>query len=150
MESSVASPAFVDTKGDGWSDRYTRSPLIASPGSLGMTVGTGLPSLVRTMERHEGTEEAILPAGQPLVLAVAAASRDTRPNAAAVSVFLIPPTSVVVLHPGSWHDACHGVSDPSPYYWYAATQNDRSSGWCPLDGGQVLIEAPASAWASHV
>lgn len=141
LASDALDPAYVDTIGDGWRDRYTREPLISSTGSLGRTIGSGLPALLTVMERHEGTEEAILPAGLPLVLAVAAAGSGVRPAASDVDAFVIPATTVVVLHPGTWHDACHGLASPAAYFWHAATRGDRSSGWCELVGGPLLLEA---------
>ena len=65
--------------------------------------------------RHAGS--AVL-RGQA-VLAVAAPTDAARPKAVDIRAFIIEPGTVVVMHKGTWHDACRGIDAPTHYYWMA-------------------------------
>lgn len=136
---------LVVSSGDGWSDVYTANPLISTNGSLGMTLGSGAPFSTRRMERHLGTEEALFTAGSPVVLAVAAPTDAGQPNAADVRAFVINPGTAVVLHQGTWHDACHGVDGDAYYYWMATCGGDGGSTWTDVADGPVHVEVGVSA-----
>jgi ureidoglycolate lyase len=95
------------------------------------------------MERHLLTEEALFCAADPIVLAVAAPTEEDHPTAASIRAFVITPGTVVVLHKGTWHDACHGLDGEARYYWMA-TCGLGNSPWVDVKGGPVLVTAPAA------
>jgi ureidoglycolate lyase len=131
---------LVVSSGDGWSDVHTANPLIDSNGSLGLTLGSAAPFSTLRMERHLSTEEALFTAGSPVVLAVAAPTDAAHPRAADVRAFVVSPGTAVVLHKGTWHDACHGVARETYYYWMATCGGDSGSTWTEVEDGPVLVE----------
>ncbi|WP_269991742.1 ureidoglycolate lyase [Arthrobacter sp. B2a2-09] len=135
---------LVVSAGDGWSDAYTANPLISTNGSLGMTLGAGLPFATSQMERHLATEEALFTAGSAVVLAVAPPNEGRYPEAHAVRAFIIKPGTAVVLHQGTWHDACHGLDGEAHYYWMATCGGDGGPTWTDVSGGPVHISVDAS------
>lgn len=137
--SGDADPKVTWTKGDGWRDGFTRTPLIDGPGHLGITRGSGAPWHCSAMERHPGTEEAIFCAAEPIVLAVAPASDAVAPACDEIEAFVIAPGQAVVMHRNVWHDACRGASGPAPYYWMAICGLGESP-WVPVSGGPRLVE----------
>lgn len=133
---------IVRTDGNGWRDGFTRSPLIAGSGHLGMTQGGSAPWLCAEMERHHETEEALFCAGLPIVLAVAPASSASAPRRDEIEAFVIAPGQAVVMRKGVWHDACRGLSGPTSYYWMAVCGLEASP-WVPVEDGPLLIETDA-------
>ncbi|MBK0418703.1 ureidoglycolate lyase [Leucobacter sp. CSA1] len=132
-------PGLVLTEGDGWVDAYTRDPLTREVPSLGMTRAPGMPFASARMERHRNVEEALVPAGSPLVLAVAEPTGTAAPRAENVRAFVIPCGTVVVLDPGVWHDACRGLDGPTGYFWLASCVDSGSSPWTAIEGGPVAV-----------
>jgi ureidoglycolate lyase len=135
-----ADAAVIWTAGDGWNDGFTRTPLIAGSGHLGITRGGGAPWSCVAMERHPGTEEAIFCAAEPVILAVAPASEASAPHRDDIKAFVIAPGQAVVMHRNVWHDACRGLSGPAPYYWMAVCGLGESP-WVPVEGGPRQIQA---------
>lgn len=136
----------VWTKGDGWDDGFTRTPLIDSPGHLGMTRGSSAPWSCAAMERHPLTEEALFCTAEPIVLAVAPASEAAAPDQSEIEAFIIVPGQTVVMHKNVWHDACRGATRATPYYWMAVCGLVESP-WIQVKGGprQVQInDGPAA------
>jgi len=131
--------SLVVTAGDGWNDAFTAKPLISTNGSLGVTQGPAAPFSTRQMERHLLTEEALFPADAPLVLAVAAPTDAAAPQAADIRAFVINPGTAVVLHEGTWHDACRGAGGETHYYWMATCGLEGST-WTDVDSGPVRVE----------
>ncbi len=129
----------VHTEGPGWSDAYTHDPLLATNASLGMTRTGGTPFDVRQMERHPNTQEALFCAEGPIVLAVAPAGPEAKPDARTVRAFSIPPGTVAVMKPGTWHDACRGLHGPTTYYWMATVRTGTE--WQEVVGGPVSVVA---------
>ena len=139
-------PKATWTTGDGWRDGFSKTPLIAGSGHLGITRGSGAPWSCTAMERHPQTEEAIFCAAQPVVLAVAPASDADAPHRDDIEAFVIAPGQAVVMHRGVWHDACRGATGPAPYYWMAICGLGESP-WVPLAGGPRLVRAAEGAAA---
>lgn len=125
------------SKGDGWTDAYTVPPLVATNGSLGLTLGEGGDFTVRKMERHVTTQEALFCAAGPVVLAVAPPSEAEKPSAREIRAFVIEPGMVAVMHEGTWHDACRGIDEPTFYYWMATTGS--GSVWMDVEGAPVRV-----------
>ena len=134
---------IIRTDGAGWSDAYTHDPLLATNASLGMTRSGGTPFEVRQMERHPNTQEALFCAEGPIVLVVAAAGPQKSPDARNLRAFAIPPGTVVVMHPGTWHDACRGLHGPTTYYWMATVRTGAE--WQDVEGGPVCVVAEPAA-----
>lgn len=125
--------------GHGWVDVSTAQPLVRAPAHLGMTLGAGLPFTTHRMERHLYTEEAILCMEAPVVLAMAPATSALQPSAVEVVAVLLEPGEVVVMAPGTWHDACHGINGPARYYWLATAIAGDEPEWVEIAGGPVEI-----------
>ena len=140
----AADGSLVVTLGDGWTDAYTANPIISTNGSLGFTRGPAAPFDTRQMERHLLTEEALFPAAAPLVLAVAPPTGTAAPNAADIRAFVINPGTAVVLHKGTWHDACRGADGETFYYWMATCGLEGPT-WTDVDGGPVRVEVETAA-----
>ncbi|WP_448956441.1 ureidoglycolate lyase [Labrys neptuniae] len=136
-------PKIEWTRGNGWQDGFTKAPLIAGSGHLGMTHGGAAPWRCAEMERHASTEEAIFCASLPIVLAVAPASPAKAPCADAIEAFVISPGQAVVMKRGVWHDACRGQSEAAPYFWMAICGLEPSA-WIPVEGGPVSIGVDAT------
>jgi ureidoglycolate lyase len=130
---------LVRSSGLGWTDTYTAAPLLSTTGSLGYTLGEGGPFDTVKMERHLDTQEALFCAAKPIVLAVAAATEAARPKAGDIRAFIIEPGTVVVMHKGTWHDACRGIDEPTHYYWMATCGG--GSVWVDVEGGPVHVTA---------
>ena len=64
------------TLGEEFEDYMTRTPLIDTPGHLGYTVGMGAPYVLKAMEKHDHTQEALFCAADPVILCVAKARED--------------------------------------------------------------------------
>lgn len=133
-----ADPRVVWTRGQGWTDGFTRTPLIDGSGHLGMTSGGSAPWDCTEMERHHKTEEAIFCAAEPVVLAVAPASDADAPKRADIEAFVISPGQVVVMKRGVWHDACRGAAGPAAYFWMAMCGLEPNA-WVPLEDGPLTI-----------
>ena len=69
------------TLGEEFEDYMTRTPLIDTPGHLGYTVGMGAPYVLKAMEKHDHTQEALFCAADPVILCVAKARGDEPPLA---------------------------------------------------------------------
>lgn len=141
-----ADPNVIWTQGDGWADGFTGLPLIDGSGHLGMTRGGSAPWPCTAMERHPETEEALFCAGEPIVLAVAAASEADAPHRDDIEAFVIAPGQVVVMHRNVWHDACRGATRPTPYYWMAICGLGESP-WIPVAGGPRQVEVKSETAA---
>lgn len=137
MPGGTGEDAIVRSAGEGWTDAFTRRPLIGSNGSLGLTLGEGGDFVTRQMERHMATQEALFCAAEPVVLAVAPPGAGERPQAGDIRAFVIEPGIAVVLHQGTWHDACRGIDRPSYYYWMATTGSGAT--WVDVEGGPVRV-----------
>lgn len=136
-------PKVFWTLGKGWGDGFTKAPLIAGSGHLGMTQGGSTPWHCAEMERHDNTEEALFCITAPVVLAVAPASLAPAPRRDEIEAFVISPGQVVVIKRGVWHDACRGLSCPAPYFWMAVCGLGGRP-WTPIEGGPLLIRADAN------
>lgn len=133
-----ADPSVVWTQGQGWTDGFTRAPLIDGSGHLGLTSGGPAPWKCIEMERHHKTEEAIFCAAEPVVLAVAPASDADAPHRADIEAFVISPGQVVVMKRGVWHDACRGAAGPATYFWMAMCGLEPNV-WLPVQAGPLRI-----------
>lgn len=133
-----ADPDVIRTTGEGWTDGFTRRPLIGGSGHLGMTRGGSAPWNCAAMERHPQTEEAIFCAAGAVVLAVAPASMASAPHRDDIEAFIIAPGQGVVMHRNVWHDACRGVSGPTSYYWMAICGLGESP-WVPVAAGPLQV-----------
>lgn len=58
----------------------TKTPLIDTPGQLGYTIGMDAPYVVKAMEKHDHTQEALFCAADPVVLCVAKSRGMSRPG----------------------------------------------------------------------
>lgn len=133
-----AGPRGVESVGSSWVSRRTVADLIDTTGSLGLAVGATLPAKIQQMERHFRTEEALFCLERPFVLAIAKPS--DAPLAESIRCVRVDPGEVVVIDRGVWHDACYGLDEPTPYYWFAACDPDEEGKWTPVVGEVVIID----------
>lgn len=143
MLDSGAFPDLVFTEGPEWADVYTRTALTRENPNLGMTSAPGMPFTSTVMEQHANVEEALLPAGSAIVLAVAEAIDGEAPRAEDVRAFVVAPGTAVILNPGVWHDACRGLDGPTSYYWLSSCVDAGSSPWTPITDGPVDVRVAA-------
>jgi ureidoglycolate lyase len=129
----------LESHGDGWRDVCTEQPLLRAPAQLGMTTGSAAPFATRALERHLYTEEAIMPMAAPVILPLAAPTAAEAPAAVDIVAVILEPGQVAVLHPGTWHDACHGIDGPVRYYWMATPIAGEESDWVEVAGGPVRV-----------
>lgn len=125
--------------GDGWHDLSTAAEVVCGPAQIGMTVGSAAPFSSASMERHRNTREVIVCVDDPVILAVAAPTAGPAPVAADVTAVVLEPGDVVVLAPGTWHDACHGVAGPARYVWVAGRVDGADAAWVPIVDGPVEV-----------
>lgn len=114
-----AAEGVSHTRGDSYEDHMTRRPLIDTFAHLGLTVGSGAPCRIISMEKHSHTQEAILCMAEPIIFCVAAYHGDAAPRAADLRAFLMEPGDIAVIEREVWHDACHGLGHSASYYWVA-------------------------------
>lgn len=138
----------IRSTGDGYRDGYTEQPLIDRPGSLGLTQANALPRVIRQMERHLHTREAMMCAGEPVAFCVAPAGDE--PVALDARAFLLMPGQAVVLHAGTWHSPAFGVGAPAAYYWMAEAYDGEPTVWRDIRGGSVCIEASEGFYSDDI
>lgn len=96
---------------------------------------------VRSMERHNTTEEILFAADRPLVLSVAGSDPYGDPLAEDVRSFLLYPGDVVRMNKGIWHDACHAVEGHAFYYFMAhGTGKGDEIVWHEVQGPPVEVQ----------
>lgn len=132
----------VRSAGDGYTDAYTKAPLIDRPGNLGMTRTAALPRIIEKMERHLHTREALLCAGE-LIAFLTAPEGGASPGATDVKAFFLQPGQVAVLYRGIWHSAALGVNGAASYYWMAEAYDGEPTVWMDIAGGPVRLDCPA-------
>lgn len=126
--------------GDGWEDTDTNCSLLDTPGALGYTLGSGTPFEAEEMERHLHTQEAQIPAGEPMVFCLAPAC-DGAPRAEDVIPVILRPGYVFVIHRAVWHSSSHGLNGPTRYYWQALAYENEPTVWEKIAGGPVRVES---------
>ena len=115
----TAEEGVKHSKGDSFEDHMTVRPLVDTQVHLGVTVGSGTPCRVVTMEKHSHTQEAILCMKEPILFCVAQSEEGKAPEAKNLQAFLMEPGDVAVIEREIWHDACHGLNHDTAYYWIA-------------------------------
>ena len=122
-------------------DRYTREPVVTGQVHLGLTTGPALPFEVFRMERHPGTQEALICLDGPVALLLSA-DPGARPAAASTRAFLVRPGQCVSLHANIWHSVGMGADGPSRYCWLAGVSGSPESPWAEMLDGPVRVTLP--------
>lgn len=104
-------------------------------------MGAGCPFVCREVERHLHTQEAQIPAGEAICLAVAPPSEEP-PAAGDLEAVVVRPGYVLVLHRAVWHSASHPVGGEGAYYWMAQAYENEPTLWAEVQGGPVEVVAP--------
>ena len=122
----------------------TSQPPIAEPLHLGMTSVKGGNFVSKEMERHVLGEEILICGDTDMILTVANSDSEKVPLAQDVKCFYMHPGDLVVLNKGTWHDANHGVTKDTLYYFFAQdTQGkpnrDRETQWVPISPEPVNV-----------
>lgn len=125
--------------GDGWEDTDTVGSLLDTLGTLGRTKGCGAPFTAVEMERHEHTQEAQIPAAEPIVFCMAKACQGA-PLTEDIIPVILRPGYVFVLHRGVWHSASHGLLGDTYYYWMALAYQNEPTLWADIADGPVRVE----------
>lgn len=127
------------TIGENFEDYMTRTPLIDTGGHLGYTIGMGAPYAVKSMEKHDHTQEAMFCAARPIVLCIAKSNGDEPPRAEDVRAVILNPGDAAVIDRNIWHDACHGLGEKAAYY-YLASQGPAPAKWIEVAGREVRVD----------
>lgn len=127
------------SKTEVYEDHMTKTPLIDTMGHLGLTIGSKAPYTIRSMEKHNHTQEAIFCAGEPIILCFAASQGEEPPKASDVRAVILEPGDAVVMDRNIWHDACHGLGKSTPYY-YLATAGLHPADWLEIADEPVVVE----------
>lgn len=127
------------SKTDVYEDHMTKCPLIDTMGHLGLTLGSSAPYTIKSMEKHQHTQEAIFCTGEPIILCFAASYGEQQPRAVDVRAVILEPGDVVVMDRNIWHDACHGIGKKT-YYYYLATSGEKPAEWYEISDGPVYVE----------
>lgn len=127
---------IVRSSGNGYTDGYTKKPLIDGLGSFGMTCVCAAPCVIRKMERHLHTQEAMMCAGTSIAFLVAVAGGGS-PKSESVKAFILNSGQVVVLNRGVWHSPAVGMSGPAEYYWMAEAYDEEPTFWAEIEGESV-------------
>ncbi len=135
-----ASDAVTESSGHNWSGVFTKQPMLDEAGSLGYTVAAKAPCVTAKMERHHHTKEALFTNSEPVLLAVAPGNPDSvAPNLSEIRAIIIRHGDLVILHEGTWHDACHGLGVIASYYWHAVCDPTVIDPWVAIEGGAVRL-----------
>ena len=137
--SSKNAPNTNFSEGADFVDVDTSIPIIDTLGRLGRTQTKKVPFTAVEMEKHGHTQEAQLPAGQPIVFCVAAGG-ESAPQAEDVIPVILRPGYAFVLHRNIWHSPSHGLECDGAYYWMADVYDGEPTVWADISGGPVLVE----------
>lgn len=94
-----------------------------------------------SMERHFMTEEPQFCGDGDMVLTVADSDPELCPNEADVCSFVLKPGDLAVLAKGVWHDANHGTTKDTMYYFMATNKapNSRETEWVEVKPEPVKV-----------
>lgn len=129
---------IMHCKTDVFEDHMTCLPLIDTPGHLGYTIGQGAPYILKSMEKHDHTREALFCMSEPIVVCFAKSHGDLPPQAEDVRAVILRQGDVIVLERNIWHDAGHGLGRPAPYY-YLASRGANPAKWVDVEKEEVRI-----------
>lgn len=124
---------------DVYEDHMTCFPLIDTLGHLGYTIGQSAPYIVKSMEKHDHTMEALFCAADPIIVCFAKSRDHLPPQAADVRAVILRKGDVLVLARNIWHDACHGLGKTAAYYYLASRGADPAT-WVDIEGEKVTVE----------
>ncbi len=134
----TAKEGVKHSKGDSFEDHMTAKPLVDTHVHLGVTVGSGAPCRIITMEKHSHTQEAIACMREPVIFCVAHSHGDEPPVDSELKAFLLQPGDVAIIEREVWHDACHGLGHDTPYYWLAMAGKTPAT-WEKVQGEAQLV-----------
>lgn len=125
-----------------YEEYLTTDEPVYQPMRFGMTMcENGNRFAVRSMERHNTTEEVLFAADKPIVLSVAGSDPAGDPLAEDVRSFLLKPGDAVRMNKGIWHDACHAAKGEAFYYFMAhGTGQGDEIVWHDVQGPMVEVE----------
>lgn len=129
---------IMHCKTDVFEDHMTRLPLIDTPGHLGYTIGQSAPYVLKSMEKHDHTREALFCMSEPIVVCFAKSHGALPPQAEDVRAVILRQGDVIVLERNIWHDACHGLGRPAPYY-YLASRGTNPAKWVDIEKKEVKV-----------
>lgn len=129
----------LHSKGEGWEDHMTKTPILDTPAHLGYTLGEKAPYEIKKMEKHSHTKEAMFCASEPVVVALAKNGNGRAPKAENIVAVILHPGDMIVINRNVWHDACHGINKQS-YYYYIATAGKQPAEWIDIEGERVIVE----------
>lgn len=104
--------------------KMTDNQIIDYPMNLGITFCKAGDFDSVSMERHFKSEEVQFCGDAEMVLTVAASDPEQYPRSEDVQAFILKPGDVVVFNKGIWHDANHGVSKDTMYYFLCKSAED--------------------------
>ncbi|HBR03578.1 MAG TPA: hypothetical protein DD738_13320 [Ruminiclostridium sp.] len=132
-------PGVNRSSGDGWTDGYTASSILDTPGSLGNTLGTGTPFSATEMERHFHSQEALFAMDEPIVFLVAPPTKESAPSIKSLQAVIVLPGTVAVLNRMVWHSSAHGLAKPCYYFWHCQVVEHEPTEWKEIFEGTVEV-----------
>ncbi len=130
---------IMHSKTDTYEDHMTCFPLIDTPGHLGYTIGQSAPYVLKSMEKHDHTMEALFCMSEPIIVCFAKSHAEDPPQAEDIRAVILRKGDVIVLARNIWHDACHGMGNPAAYY-YLASRGTIPATWVDVEGEKVTVE----------
>ena len=130
---------IMHCKTDVFEDHMTRHPLIDTPGHLGYTIGQSAPYILRLMEKHDHTREALFCTSEPIIVCLAKSRDELPPQAEDVHAVILRQGDVIVLERNIWHDAGHGMGRPASYYYLASRGIDPAK-WVNVEGDEIKVK----------
>lgn len=129
---------ILHSKTDVYEDHMTCFPLIDTPGHLGYTIAQSAPYVIKSMEKHDHTMEALFCTADPIIVCFAKSHGETPPRAEDVRAVVLRKGDVLVLARNIWHDACHGMGVPTAYY-YLASRGAGPAAWVDVTGEKLTV-----------
>ena len=129
-------PTVIQASGEGWEDFKSREKINSNPVNLAMTFVECFDTPVTALERHDHTQETLLPTSEPIIFAVCS-SQHPVPTAEDSAFIVIPRGCAMILHRGTWHSPCFGIDSSTAYHWLADSDPRFPSEWIPIEGGSV-------------
>lgn len=130
---------IMHCKTNEYEDHMTRLPLIDTPGHLGYTIGQSAPYILKSMEKHDHTREALFCTSDPIIVCFAKSRDELSPRAEEVRAVILRQGDVIVLERNIWHDAGHGMGRPTTYY-YLASRGVEPAKWVNIAGDEVKVK----------
>lgn len=122
---------------DDYIDVDTNKSLLDTLGSLGHTLGSSAPCIIKEMEKHSHTKEALFCTSHPITFFLCEKG-DLDPDK--IKAVILREGYVFVLDKDIWHSAAHGINNKSYYYWMANVYEGEPTIWKSINPEPILLD----------